>query len=462
VWIAALTFADALAFLNIGIGRTISRHVARTKNLGARDSFLETAYLAHLFFGIIGIIAFTLAARYIPKQLGVPQEGFSWAVPLFALTGAIFFFNQLFSFCSETLVGQLRSRVPTLITAFTSLLRFCGILVLYLTGMTPLRVGSLYFAIALMAALTSMFLADLPSLGVRLVPTHIPFRSIVHRLQFGALSQLAAALTAVSWQFGPLFLGFAFGAAKITSYYLGMRIPAVLLTAAWNLAIVLFPAASKWSEHEENSHTVLRVGARLALVVVAPAAIILLCIPEYIFAAWLGTVPTGAVTVLRLGTLTVLIEAIATSSIQLLWGHGVMRVILRGTLTTAAITVILTVALAKHLALSGTAIALCTGVALSSGYYIRAALERTNYSFAGFLHDLLEGLALPLISMTVILLGLVTSLKPQRAVEIAALCLLSCTSFYLVFWKKGANQEERLLFTRVFARLQRSTRFAVE
>lgn len=447
VWIAAITLGEALSFLNLGIGRTISRHVTRRASNGT-DLFLEAAFLAHMFFGVLGAVALAIAGTYLPSRIGVTTAGLAWAGPLFTLAGVVFLANQIVAFCNEVLIGQQRFRAQNFITTASAAVRFLGLLLLVWTGMTPLRVGVLHAVLAAATAVCALFAINPPSLGLSHFPRSVHWRALSENLRFGVLSQLIAGLASVIWQSGPLIIGVMLGSAAITPYYVGMRFPAVLLAAAWNIASVLFPAAGKWSEEDDNSRIVLRVGARLAFLVIAPAALVLMLVPDMILAAWLGSVPAGAAFLLRFATIAVVVDAIASSSVQLLWAHAILRPIVTGTAAGAVVALTATVSLVPQFGVGGAAVGLCLAILVAGACYVTASLRRAKYPARRFRIDLFDGVLLPLLAAGLLLKLVVRVVTPTNSTQVFSLCGVIELFFYLAFWRLGANIDERALVGR--------------
>ncbi|HYV98854.1 MAG TPA: hypothetical protein VE967_15475 [Gemmatimonadaceae bacterium] len=453
-WIAALTLADSLSFLSLGLGRIITRHVARQPTPRGRDSFLEGAWIAHCSVGAVGAIVLIISGLFLPAWLGVAKSGNSWASSLFAAAALAFAANQMLSFCNEVLAGQHRFRVTNMVGVVFAAVRLAAVALIAIAGMTPLRIGLLHASLAIATLVTTLVILQPSRLGVRLLPRRVDMAGVSVHVRFGFLSQIVAALSAFTWQCGPLTLGFLFGPAAITAYYVGMRIPAVLLTGAWNITMVLFPAAaSRHAQSLDQQRMLLRVGARTVVIALAPAVLMTALVPELLLRAWLGAVPEGAAFVLRVCSLAVLCDAVASSSVQLLWGTANMRRVVYGTAAAALVGGIGTLALARVGGVGGAALALTAAIATGGSFYVAAALRRTDYTLRRFVSDVFSGIIGPLAFAGAGIVGTMTAFHPSGLPAVVAIATGTCIVFYGLYWLRGATPEERALVIRARSRL---------
>src|SRR5207244_3044479 len=119
------------------------------------------------------------------------------------------------------------------------------------------------------------------------------------------------------------------GPAAVVPYYVGQRFPLALLRLTGRSAEVVYPAAAEHQDDTVKSREVVVAATRTMLFVALPLAIGLWLLAPNLLLRWIGNSYPDVVLVLRLTTAAVVSSALGSSSLQMIWGRGQVRALLR-------------------------------------------------------------------------------------------------------------------------------------
>lgn len=325
-WIMVMSVSGLVMSLDLGLSLVVTREVARV----SRSDHSQSAAAARAAGGallLVGVCGF-LALTAIGFGAGLPGSDTNSAgadPAVFVLVGLALLMEQATQYCLAVLGASLRFGLVNLVQAGGVLLRAILITTAFLAHA---GLAGVAFAYAAGAAVTAAVAA---SIVRRIDPAHalrevtIDFAALRPQLRIGLASLIATAAGAILWHSHPLIIGALAGPDAVVVFFIGMRVAILVSESNWRTAEVLFPVVSA------NSHiggdtgraaVALSTGVRWLSLIVLPVSAIGCVLAPWLLEVWLGVVPAGASTVMRIGLIVVLFDAWAVAAMQVLWGLG--------------------------------------------------------------------------------------------------------------------------------------------
>ena len=150
-------------------------------------------------------------------------------------------------------------------------------------------------------------------------------------VRFGAGSLLIIALSGITVQSAAILIGLIDGSRALTAYNVGQRFPLLAASVVWQAGAVIFPAvigANFKGVPRQRLRELVLAGIRAVLLLAAPLAMLGLVLSKPFLHAWLGPVPSHSVTVMRIASLMVLLDAPGSIALLVLWAAGDVRSVL--------------------------------------------------------------------------------------------------------------------------------------
>jgi O-antigen/teichoic acid export membrane protein len=282
------------------------------------------------------------------------------------------------------------------------------------------------------------------------VPT---WQSLREPLGFGALSQAATSIASLQMPISTLLISVINGAAAVTPFTVGQKFPNLLSGLTWRTSEVFFPVASRQKSADElDAGQFLAAITRWLTLVIIPGALGLFLIAPSLLRAWMGTVDPTALAILRLASLSVVVEILIPGAIQLFWGAGQTSVVLMVNLATVFADVLLAVLLLPRIGPVGAAWATVGSTAVAAILLLTFLAKKRQVHILSALGG----------SMRRILPALLLSLAPafflQRMVAgrnwpaVIGIVILSAAAYLAVLWRYTASAEEKTFLARMFGK----------
>ncbi len=282
VLLIALTCANLVTFLDVGLGSALTREVALAS--ADRVRFVHSAGTGLVVVGLAGAAVMACVGAFA-GGLGL---GSADAHPLlvFALVGVGFAGDQLTVFHSAVLGGLRRFGAVNALLVGSVVVRAVAIVVVLSAGGGVVAVAALYAVSAwVWAAINALWLRRLsPELALRRMALDRPV--LRARLGFGAGSLVIMFALTSLWSAGPLLVAGVEGAAASALFAVSQRFALALQAVPERVSATLFPAAGP--ADVEHARWLIASGTRLVLAILAPLAAILLVAPGDVLHAWLG------------------------------------------------------------------------------------------------------------------------------------------------------------------------------
>ena len=327
VWIMIISVSGLIMSADLGLGLIVTREVAITRRsaTATESPAARSAGGALMLVGVGGLAAMILAGLIAERaSLSSQASNNPWLL-VFMLVGVALFAEQIVQYCLAVLGAHMRFGLTNSILGGGTLLRAALIVVALVlnSGVTGVAIA---YAIGsgLTAAAAASVLARVDGRHA-LHNVRFDWLALRPQLRFGLLSLIATLAGAALWQIHPLMLGLMAGPATVVAFFVGIRLPMLVSEISWRTAEVMFPAVSAEADPRNGdcrTAIILSAGVRWLMMLVLPLAAMGFVLAPSILAVWLPEVPDSATTVLRLGMVVILLDALAVAAMQVLWGLG--------------------------------------------------------------------------------------------------------------------------------------------
>lgn len=452
LWLFISTVVNAVSTVSdLGVQVTVIREVgAAGEDTGQVAPFLKAAANLYLQLTIVGALAIIIAvALLLGRSPEVPEAGAILSKVVIAVSIG-FVADQLCSFHISVLQGLRRFGLANLLAIASSLLNaFVVVGVLALGGrlLGVVEGEALVSILALVAAYTvvAMLAPRLrPRLGL------LDFNTLRPHISVSLLSQLSVITNAILWNGPPMLIAVMLGPASLVPYQLGCKFPLAVGNFAWDLAAVMIPIASR---HQRINSTTpageaFEVGTRGVTVLTLPIYIVLWVVGPSLLRAWLGVVPDGALTVLRLMCIAGAIGAIDVVASSILLGRGMVAFL--SVMTSGIVIVVLpvTALLLYRIGPEGAAWAMAGAAPIAAAAVLRAAGSVCEVSLSDLARRIARDIWLPSIACACTAMLIVHSLPAGRWLSVIAAGSAGVFTYFIIYFVLGARDEERLFLRR--------------
>jgi O-antigen/teichoic acid export membrane protein len=317
VWAVLTASAGLASMMDLGIGSTVTRLVARGGDRIA-PGHIGAAAGAYLLLALMAGGGFALVSQLPGRGGGIPD----WPMVVAALAlgvGA----DLLMSGAVAVLSGHHRFPLVAGLMSMASVVRSVGtIAVLLIHPVLPL-LAAVHALVSVGTAATALRLAVPASgLGWRGVAWPTPLRPHV---EFSLLSFVTSILGVLPWAGGVLVVAMIAGPTVSGQFAAGLRLPQAIAGIAARGLVILYPAAARDGVHTGALGELFLQAARLMLVLLVPAAVVLIALSDQVIRLWIGEPNATASFVLRLAAVALVLEALVGCALQILWGAGSVR-----------------------------------------------------------------------------------------------------------------------------------------
>lgn len=448
LWIAMESAAAMLARVDLGLTWAVTREVAAQAHSPNPElvPFLSAAAKVYLLIGLAGWLGLAALGGPIGRALGV---GPHLAAVLFAVGGAVFFFEILRIFAMSILHGLRRFDLANAVAGGFAVLWAGGAIALLLGGAGLITVVVWQALSSATATALALLLVrrDYPRWGLGLGwPDLAPLRG---HLGFSVTSQLATVTGGAIWEIPALLIGVLLGAPQIVPYYVGRMLPSAASTVGWRLAQVLYPAASQSERTGDRAATraLIETGTRWNVLTMLPICIVLWVTASNLIGLWTGNASAETVAILRIMVAIALCDAAGLAAGVVLWGSGAASVVFTLDAAILAGVGVLCLCLVPRIGATGAAIALLPPVAAGNAAVLVIASRRFGFSIAGLLRSVCNGLAIPAAVCLLTAFAVNALTPPGSWTEIVTVSGASGLAYLAALRFHGARPEELEVLT---------------
>lgn len=411
IWIAALSVTGTVGLIDLGLGMTVTREAATSlsdEETNSAAPFIRAAGTICFLLGITGGIIIATLGLPLSKGLQISASNRCTATAVFALAGASFLVDRLLAFITAVLGGLRRFDVTNSLSTIVAIIRAIGIIALIKTGSGVVAVMVWQVTSTSLAAIVGQSLIRRLRAEFRFQLGTFDWNLVRSRLTFGLAAQLTAIFEIMIWRVAPLVVGLTLGSKWIVPYYIAQKVPTSLAPIIWSTADALFPAASQHGRNPDLHRTreILETGTRWIVVLSLPLCMGLWIVAPKLLHAWVGTVPTGEVLILRLIMLAVFMEGLSAASIQVLWGRGAIRTLVAIPFVLMVASMGLTSLLLHRVGIVGAAWGLMVPMFIASVIYIWIGARTCGIHLRRLARVASSGLLVPVLAFLAICIGL--------------------------------------------------------
>jgi O-antigen/teichoic acid export membrane protein len=397
LWIVATSLSAILTASDLGLGWTVCRLVA-TDPMGCEDDHVAFVRSAGNISALMGLAAgcfLGLAGLLSGNRLHLMPLAQKAAPGVFWLVGASLLVERVSGFGSTVLAGLRRFELTNLVAAATSVVWGVAAFIVLANGGAVPAVAACLLGTSLVRCGITLALVVRLSPRYAFKPDLIRWQSVRNHVSFAFSSLMVELFSGLAWNCGPVLLGFIRGPAAAVPYYIAQKFPMAVSGMSWRSAEVLFPAASQNLDDAAKSRDILRVGSRWVPALALPFAVLLMVTAPHLLQAWIGSIPAGADSILRILAVVVVVDAVASGPFLVLWGRGAIKTILATQVGLGIGVVSLTLIGTALLGATGAALGLLVPLGAAAVLFIAAASRLCAIRPLRLLADAWRGLALP-------------------------------------------------------------------
>lgn len=449
LWMASVAAVSIFGAFDLGLRMIIVRDLAGELR-PERAPVIRMMLWLHIGLGVGAGIIVAVAGTYAARTLHLSSSAQAVAPLVFLLGAASCFFDQIFMYLLSVWAGLRRFDLLNAYSIAASVVRIGFFAFALAAGKGILMIAVLNLGISAACALTGLMLifATVPDLRPRF--ERFSWRSLREPLGFGALSQAATSIASLQMPISTLLISVINGAAAITPFTVGQKFPNLLSGLTWRTSEVFFPVASRQrTPGEIDAEQFLGVISRWLMLTIVPGALGLFLIAPALLRTWMGAVDPTALAIVRLASLSVVVEILIPGTVQLFWGAGQTSVVLIVNITTVVADVSLAVILLPRIGPVGAAWATLGSTAVAAMLLLifisRKRRVRVFSALGGTARRMVPALALSL-APSFLLQRMITG---PNWLAVIGTVLLSAVLYLVILWRYTASEDERGLFGRV-------------
>jgi len=456
LWVVAISLSAILTASDLGLGWSICRLVAADPEgrEGDHVAFVRSAGNISALMGLAAACVLGFAGLLSGNRLHLAPMAQKAAPEVFWLVGASLLLERVSGFGSAVLTGLRRFELTNLVASSTAVLwGIAAIIALVSGGSVPAVATCLLGTSLVKCGITLAFVARL-SPRYAFKPGLIRWWSVRNHVSFAFSSLLVELFSGLAWNCGPVLLGFFRGPTAAVPYYIGQKFPLAVSGMSWRSAEVLFPAASQNLNDADRSRDILRVGSRWVLALALPFAVLLFVAAPHLLQAWIGSVPAGAVPILRLLAVVVVLDAVAAGPLLMLWGRGAIKTVVATQVGFGIGVVALSTMCTFLVGAAGAALGLLVPLGAAAVVFFAGACRLCMIPPLRLLADTWRGLALP-VAVCAASAELLLQLKGHGRLWVITVLAVSGLAYLAVLFGVSGNADEkhfaRDILTHVFS-----------
>lgn len=375
VWALASTFTGYFGLLDLGIGPTFIRYLAKYHAEGDErsiNSIVSTGIILYLLLMGASIATWLLISKPVAGMLNIPTNLRDTAI-LTILGALIILFIQNIGFIFKALLdGVQRMDLSNTVTSVSSVVQNIGFFLVLKVGFGLPGLVSVGIATAT-ATLFTFFAAarfKLPSLQVH--PHHVSRKAMRELLSFGWKMQIINVGTAIDIYTDKIIIASFLSLTLVAQYEIGTKIVTALTALPIFFFGALMPMASTLSIADKAElRRVYKRGQKYVMAVIVGIFLFVITAADPLIKAWVGEGFETSVLVLRLLALGMLVNATTGVGTTIIRGIGMPEKEVRYSVTGAILNVVLTLILTPFFGLYGILGGTVLAMSVSSLYFHR-------------------------------------------------------------------------------------------
>jgi O-antigen/teichoic acid export membrane protein len=456
IWALTGALAQYGGLIDLGVGRSLSRHVAANhSDRRACGEYLTIGFVTVLLVGVIVVGVAEATAPLLARNLHVSTA--SMRVVL-ACSCALLVCAMLTAVVSAYPIGRQRMVTPNIASTGGSVINFVA------------SVGSIAFGARLpgyaianaSAGLITVTLVTAVVLRFEgAIPLSVPgVQRTKDFLRYAVKTQLSWAMELVNYQSDKIVIAFAVGPAAAGSYELANRVAFAARQVGVLPSMTLLPTLTAELSRSGIDHLRRAYHGFTQMIVSVgfPALWLTAALSPLLLAAWLSHVPHDSAAVLLALSIAYLANVSSDVGKVVASAAGDLSVVVRTSVATAIVNLVLTALLAPLFGLWG--VLAGTVVALTGGALIQVAVVQKQFALAPRAYITAVLPTLRLCALLAIPLFVVSYSRVIQGRLAAAAAVVILSSLYLAAYMLFAARAGRLP-QRIVTRIPALRRFTV-
>ena len=345
VWDFAWSVVGYLGLIQIGVGSSINRFVARHRSQGDVDELSRTvssAIVVQATMAVCALVATGLACWLVVRSVGIVGDEAGTARWVLLLLGSAFAVQLATDTFRGVITGCHRWDVHNALNAGFYLLAVCGMALALFVGGSLVAVAAVYASGMVLTEVARVIVARRVCPELRLDVCKVSWARARQLLVFGSKMAVADASSLVLIQTNAMSIAAFLGPAALATFARSQAIRRHLDTVLNKLAFVLVPAAGalEASNRKSDLRELFVTSTRLSAALTATAVVTLACAGDVLLRLWMGARYSDH-TVLAIIALGSLLPLSQRPSIQILVGLNMHGRVAVATAVCTAVTLVI-------------------------------------------------------------------------------------------------------------------------
>jgi O-antigen/teichoic acid export membrane protein len=449
----ALAFSLSAGFLSIsdlGLQSGVTRFVADADGRGQRERISEVVSSAFALLSIAAVFAVVIlltlsvvATRIFTNVHGAAlQNDLHLLLVLFAAEA--FFGLPALAFVG-VLQGLQRYGWIKVVDLSRQILYTVLALIVLLTGQGVVAFGAAMISGTVLAAVGYAVAARILCPELRLSPRLVNRKALRPLAGFSVWVFITRIMGVIWAQMDTLILSVLVGINVLTGYSIVARLESAVSYPLSFTSAAVVPAAANLRAQESRIRLrdLLIRGTRYTLAVSMPVTIAAMILAHPLIVAWVGSTYAPFVGPAQLFLTYQLLSCSATIALTILIGIGRIKAVTAYVTLAVAVNLILSIALAKPLHVTGVIIGTLVGYGITVPLYIRLVLHELEMGIDAFLRHAI----LPILPWAAVFAGVtvVTSIvvDPVSLIAVALCCVPASLVYIACVVRFAMTSEER-------------------
>lgn len=369
LWVLALglTFSSGyLALADFGLTEAAVKFIAEARASGSAAAISAIASTTLAVFSVVGVLVggamWALAPRFV-DWFGVSEHLAATARVLFALM-ALEILVELPTTALRAVIEGIQEYVwLRSIDVIGRTLWAVLVVVAVFRGHGVVALGVITLIAAAVRSLATLVVAYRVAPGLRLRPRLVTRSVLRATLGFGSLVGGLRVLTVIYAQMDRVIIAVAISVAAVAGYEVVFRIQSLTTLALVMASSAVVPAAAynaTRGDHERQRELYLR-GTKYAMAISLPVCIAALLYARLLIVSWVGAKYASETAAARIFLLFPIFASVNQVGVAMLIGLGRVRRVLLLQVIAVGVNLILSIALAGPLGITGVVIGTCVG-----------------------------------------------------------------------------------------------------
>ena len=436
----ALAFSLSAGFLSIsdlGLQSGVTRFVADADGRGQRERISEVVSSAFALLSAAAVVAVAilLTLSFVASRVFTHVHGVALQNDLHLLL-VLFAAEAFFGLPALAFVGVLQGLQRygwiKVIDLSRQILYTVLALIVLLTGQGVVAFGAAMISGTLLAAVGYAVAARILCPDLRISPRLVN-RAALRPLAGFSVWVFITRIMGVIWaQMDTLILSVLVGINVLAGYSIIARLESAVSYPLSFTAAAVVPAAANLRAQDSRVRLrdLLIRGTRYTLALSMPVTIAAMILAHPLIVAWVGSAYTRFVGPAQLFLTYQLLSCTANIALTILIGIGRIKAVTAYVTLAVAVNLVLSIALAKPLGVTGVIIGTLVGYGITVPLYIRLALEELGMGIEPFLRRAILPI-LPWAAVFAGVIGLTAILVNPSSLLAIALCCVPASLVYI-------------------------------